>query len=48
MVDFADAAIGNFTAAVKAKKMWDDMVIVFSADNGGPVYVHSCFNKWNF
>ena len=45
MVDFADAAIGNFTAAVKAKRMWDDMIIVFSADNGGPVYVQSCCNK---
>ena len=42
MVDFADAAIGNFTAAVKAKRMWDDMIIVFSADNGGPVCVQSC------
>lgn len=38
MVDFADAAIGNFTEAIKAKGMWDDMIIVFSADNGGPVY----------
>ena len=36
-VDFADAAIGNFTKAIKEKKMWDDMIIVFSADNGGPV-----------
>jgi arylsulfatase A-like enzyme len=31
MVDFADAAIGNFTEAIKAKGMWDDMIIVFSA-----------------
>jgi arylsulfatase A-like enzyme len=38
MVDFADSAIGNFTAAVKAKGLWDDMIIVFTADNGGPVY----------
>jgi arylsulfatase A-like enzyme len=34
MVDFADEAIGNFTTAIRAKKMWDDLVIVFSADNG--------------
>ena len=34
MVNFADTAIGNFTAAIKAKDMWDEMIIVFSADNG--------------
>ena len=38
MVNFADTAIGNYTEAIKAKGMWDEMVIVFSADNGGPVY----------
>jgi arylsulfatase B len=32
MVDFADEAIGNWTAALKAKGMWDDMIVVFSAD----------------
>jgi len=31
MVDFADAAIGNFTSALKDKKMWDQSIIVFSA-----------------
>lgn len=34
MVDFADEAIGNFTKAIRAKNMWDELVIVFSADNG--------------
>ena len=33
MVDFADQAIGNFTAAAKAKNMWDNMIVVFSADS---------------
>jgi hypothetical protein len=33
MVDFADEAIGNFTKAIRAKEMWDDIVIVFSADS---------------
>jgi arylsulfatase A-like enzyme len=32
MVDFADSAIGNFTAAIKKKEMWDDMIIVFSGE----------------
>ena len=31
MVDFADAAIGNFTSALKQKKMWDQSILVFSA-----------------
>ena len=31
MVDFADQAIGNFTKALKAKDMWDQTIIVFSA-----------------
>ncbi len=26
------------TALLKSKGMWDDMVVVFSADNGGPIY----------
>ena len=48
MVDFADAAIGNFTAAIKAKGMWDDHVIVFSADNGGPVYMNGTAGANNY
>lgn len=35
MVKFADAAIANVTAALKKKKMWDDLLIVFMSDNGG-------------
>ena len=38
MVNFADLAIGNMTKKLKEKDMYDDTVIVFSADNGGPIY----------
>ena len=48
MVDFADEAIGNFTGALKSKKMWDDSIIVFSADNGGPVYMNGSAGANNF
>jgi arylsulfatase I/J len=35
MTTFLDDAIGNVTAALKAKGMWDDTLLVFSGDNGG-------------
>jgi arylsulfatase I/J len=38
MVNFADEALANITAAYKRKGMYDDLLIVFSTDNGGPVY----------
>lgn len=38
MVNFADEAIGNVTSLLKSKGMWDETVVVFSSDNGGPIY----------
>ena len=36
MVAFADAAVANVTAALKAKPgMWENTLVVFSSDNGG-------------
>jgi len=32
VVNFADEAVGNFTAALKAKNMWEDSLLVFSAE----------------
>jgi hypothetical protein len=48
MVKFADDAIGNVTMALKQKELWDDLIMVFFADNGGwvsangtrPTYVY--------
>jgi arylsulfatase A-like enzyme len=34
MVNYADAAVGNVTKLFKSKGMWDDLVMVFSTDNG--------------
>ena len=38
MVAFLDDVFGNITAELHQKDMWNDTLIVVSADNGGPVY----------
>jgi hypothetical protein len=37
MVKFADDKVGAVVAALKAKGMWDNLLWVTSADNGGPI-----------
>jgi len=39
MVSVLDRVLGNVTAALKAKGMWDNLLMVFTSDNGGQ-------NKW--
>lgn len=34
MISVVDSAIANITAALKAKGLWDDALIIFSSDNG--------------
>ena len=38
MVNFLDDQIGRVVAALKAKGMWDNLLWMSSADNGGPIY----------
>ena len=48
MVNFMDTAIGNITDLLKKKGMWDDTIIFFQSDNGGPSFSGSghTANNW--
>jgi arylsulfatase I/J len=38
MVTWTDGAVGKMVDAFKAKRMWDNTIMVMSTDNGGPTY----------
>ena len=38
MVNWLDTAVGNVTGLLRQRGMWDNTLVVFSSDNGGPVY----------
>ena len=46
MVAFADDCLGNLTAALRAKGMWNDTLVVVTSDNGGPMYGNNAANNW--
>lgn len=48
MVNFADTAVGNLTRLLKAKGMYENTIMVFSADNGGPIYYNGTAGANNF
>jgi len=37
-VNFLDDLVGRVVTALKAKGIWDDLLIISTADNGGPIY----------
>ena len=47
MVMIMDEVVGNITNALKAKGMWDNTLVIFSSDNGGPVDLQeNAANNW--
>lgn len=47
MVHIMDGVVGNITAAMKQKKMWNNTLVIFSSDNGGPVdLAENAANNW--
>ena len=45
MVLYMDEAVGELVHALKAGGMWDDTLLVFAADNGGPIYEPGAANN---
>ena len=48
MVNHVDAMVGAITDALKAKGMWDNLLWLGSADNGGPIYNNGSAGANNF
>eukprot|EP01064_Diplonema_japonicum_P013579 TRINITY_DN2111_c2_g1_i1.p1 TRINITY_DN2111_c2_g1~~TRINITY_DN2111_c2_g1_i1.p1 ORF type:complete len:544 (+),score=167.27 TRINITY_DN2111_c2_g1_i1:47-1633(+) len=47
MVNYLDNVLGNITTLLKTKGMWEDTLMVFSSDNGGPLVLpESGSNNW--
>jgi len=46
MVLYMDDAVGEIVQALKAKQMWANTLVVFSSDNGGPIYDPSGANNY--
>jgi len=46
MTSYLDEAVGNIVDALKAKGIWENTLLVFSSDNGGPTYVDAGSNNY--
>ena len=49
MIGFMDEVVGNITAVLNAKGMWNQTIVVYSSDNGGPSFTashHLAANNW--
>lgn len=46
MTEYMDDTIKNLTEAFKAKGMWNNTLVVFTTDNGGPIYEPGSANNY--
>merc|ERR1719158_585825 len=45
MTLYMDDVVGELVASLKSKGMWEDTLVVFTSDNGGPVYEPGAANN---
>ena len=45
MARYMDGVVGDLVDAIKARGMWDETLVVFTADNGGPIYTPGSANN---
>jgi len=46
MATYLDDAVGKIVGALKEKGIWENTIVVFSSDNGGPTYVDAGSNNY--
>jgi len=46
MTHYLDDVVRNLTDALKAKGMWENTLVVFTTDNGGPIYEPGSANNY--
>jgi len=46
MTYYMDEAVGAVVSGLKARGMWDDTLLVFASDNGGPIYEPGASNNY--
>lgn len=46
MTMYLDDSIGAVMEAMKAKDMWDNTLVIFTSDNGGPIYIGGSANNY--
>mmetsp|Transcript_31566 Transcript_31566/g.75636 ORF Transcript_31566/g.75636 Transcript_31566/m.75636 type:complete len:642 (+) Transcript_31566:51-1976(+) len=46
MTYYMDEAVGAVVRALRARDMWEDTVLIFASDNGGPIYEPGSSNNY--
>ena len=46
MITVLDDVIGDIVDTLKRLHLWDDLLLIWSTDNGGPVYPNEAASNW--